>query len=247
MKELQKLLSHTRAAVERYDMISDGEHIVVGVSGGKDSLALLCTLAELRRFYPKHFRLSALMVDMGFDKSEKVYAQPNTHENVAALCRRIDVPLHIKKTELASIIFDVRNESNPCSLCARMRRGIIHDEAILMGANKIALGHHRDDAVETTMLNLYFNGNFECFSPVTHMTRKDIYVIRPFILTEEREIRAFVKKAALPVEKSPCPEDGHTERANMKEYLRKFDIEHRGLYPRIIGALERGGISGWHE
>ena len=128
-----------------------------------------------------------------------------------------------------------------------MRRGIIHDEAVIMGANKIALGHHRDDAVETTMLNLFFNGNFECFSPVTHMTRKDIFVIRPFILTEEREIKTFVKKASLPVEKSPCPEDGHTERANMKEYLRKFEIEHRGLYPRIIGALERGGISGWHE
>lgn len=247
MKELQKLLSHARAAVEKYDMIAEGDHVVVGVSGGKDSLALLCTLAELRHFYPKHFTVSALMVDMGFDLSPSISAPENDHAAIAELCRRLDVPFVVKKTELAKIIFDIRKESNPCSLCSRMRRGIIHDEAALIGANKIALGHHRDDAVETAMLNLFFNGNFESFSPVTHMTRKDVFVIRPFILTEEREIKIFAKKAGLPVEESPCPADGNTERENMKKYLGDFDVQHRGLYPRIIGALERGEISGWHE
>lgn len=247
MKEMQKLLSRLRAAVDKYQMISEGDRIAVGVSGGKDSLALLCALAEMRAFYPKHYEVTALTVDMGFDASPSIHAPAADHEPIRELCRRLEVPYVVKRTEIARIVFDVRRESNPCSLCAQMRRGAIHDAALAAGCSKVALGHHYNDAVITTMLNLFFEGRFGCFSPVTEMTRKELSVIRPFILTEEKDIRAFVRRADLPVEKSPCPEDGNTERANMKEYLALFDRQHRGLNARIIGALERGEIDGWKE
>ncbi len=247
MKELQKLLSRARAAADKYNMIDEGDHIVACVSGGKDSIAMLCTLAAMREFYPKRYTLSALMIDPGFHLSPSIAATMSDHKGVRELCDRLGVPLVIKQTEIAKVIFDVRKESNPCSLCARMRRGIIHDSVIEMGARKLALGHHLDDAVETAMMNLFFNGNFECFSPVTYLSRKDLTMIRPMMMTEEKDIKSFVKKANLPVEKSPCPEDSGSERANMREYLFQFERQHRGLYARIIGALERGEISGWKE
>ena len=156
MKDLQKVLSRVRLAVERYDMIQDGDRIAVGVSGGKDSLALLCALAELRRFLPRQFDLCAVTADMGFEKSQRIHAKKNDHREIAELCRRLHVPYVVRETETAKIIFDVRRETNPCSLCARMRRGILHDLALEQGCNKIALGHHYNDAAETFMLNLFF-------------------------------------------------------------------------------------------
>lgn len=247
MKEMQKLLSRVRSCVDRYSMIKDGDRIAVGVSGGKDSLALLCVLSELRKFYPEKYDLCALMLDMGFDASETVGAAPSDTSEIAELCSRLGVEFHVKRTEIARVIFDVRKESNPCSLCARMRRGSLHDLAKEYGVNKLALGHHFDDAAETVMLNLFFEARIGCFSPVTYLSRKDLMMIRPLLLTEERDIKTFVKKASLPVMKSPCPMDKTSERAKMKDMLHAFDREHRGLYTRIVGAVERGGIDGWHE
>ena len=247
MKEMQKLLSRVRSCVDRYSMIKDGDRIAVGVSGGKDSLALLCVLSELRKFYPEKYDLCALMLDMGFDASETVGAAPSDTSEIAELCSRLGVEFHVKRTEIARVIFDVRKESNPCSLCARMRRGSLHDLAKEYGVNKLALGHHFDDAAETVMLNLFFEARIGCFSPVTYLSRKDLTMIRPLLLTEERDIKTFVKKASLPVMKSPCPMDKTSERAKLKDMLHAFDREHRGLYTRIVGAVERGGIDGWHE
>lgn len=247
MKEMQKLLSRVRSCVDRYSMIEDGDRIAVGVSGGKDSLALLCVLSELRKFYPEKYDLCALMLDMGFDASETVGAAPSDTSEIAELCSRLGVEFHVKRTEIARVIFDVRKESNPCSLCARMRRGSLHDLAKEYGVNKLALGHHFDDAAETVMLNLFFEARIGCFSPLTYLSRKDLTMIRPLLLTEERDIKTFVKKASLPVMKSPCPMDKTSERAKMKDMLHAFDREHRGLYTRIVGAVERGGIDGWHE
>ncbi len=247
MKEMQKLLSRVRFAVDKYDMISEGDRISVGVSGGKDSLALLCVLAEMRKFYPKKYDIVALTVDMGFDRSPSVAASVSSYDEIHELCRRLDISYVVKRTEIARIVFDVRKESNPCSLCAIMRRGALHDATNEIGCNKLALGHHFDDAVITTMLNLFFEGRFSCFSPVTELSRKNLTVIRPFVATQEKDVKAFVRRAALPVIKSPCPADGNTERARMKEYLGDFDHDHRGLYARIVGALERGEIDGWKE
>lgn len=245
MKEMQKLLSRVRAAVEKYGMIEDGDRIAVGVSGGKDSLALICALSELRTFFPKKFELTALTLDMGFDLSEAVAAPHNDHGEVRELCRRLNVDYVVKRSEIAKIIFDVRKESNPCSLCARMRRGSLVDAAKEIGCNKLALGHHFDDAAETMMLNLFFEGRVGCFSPVTDMSRSGMLLIRPFVMTEERLIKSFVRRASLPVEESPCPANGNTQRAAMKDLLHSIDREHRGLYRRIVGALERGEIDGW--
>lgn len=247
MKEMQRLLSRVRYAADKYHMIEDGDRIAVGISGGKDSLALLCALAELRVFYPKRYTLTALTIDMGFSVSPSIAAPPTDYSAVKELCRRLDVPYVVHRTEIARVVFDVRRESNPCSLCARMRRGVLHDAVRDLGCNKLALGHHFDDAVITAMLNLFFEGHFGCFSPVTHLSRKEITMIRPFVATEEKEIKAFVRRADLPVIHSPCPADGHTERAYMKQYLGDFDHRHRGLYARIVGALERGEIDGWKE
>ena len=247
MKEIQKILSRVRLAVEKYGMIDEGDRIAVGISGGKDSLTLLLALAELRNFLPRHFDLCAIIVDMGFDKCQKYPAPKSDHAEIRRLCERAGVPFIVKETELASVIFDVRQESNPCSLCSRMRRGILHDAATEAGCNKVALGHHFDDAAETFMLSLFFEGRIGSFSPVTMLSRKELVLIRPLIMTEEKLIKSFVKKADFPVEKSCCPEDKNTEREYMKQYLFEFDRRHRGLYRRIVGAMERAGIDGWHE
>lgn len=245
MKEMQKLLSRVRAAVEKYGMIEDGDRIAVGISGGKDSLALICALAELRTFFPKKYELTALTLDMGFDLSQTVAASHNDHGEIRELCRRLNVEYVVKRSEIAKIIFDVRKESNPCSLCARMRRGSLVDAAKELCCNKLALGHHFDDAAETMMLNLFFEGRVGCFSPMTDMSRSGMILIRPFVMTEEKLIKSFMKRASLPVEESPCPANGNTQRAAMKDLLHSADREHRGLYRRIVGALERGEIDGW--
>ena len=246
-KELQKILSRVRAAVERYEMIEDGDVIAVGISGGKDSLTMLYSLAALKEFLPKKFDLVAVQIDMGFDASPSIAAPKNGHEGVRALCDSLGVRYHVKETEIAKVIFDIRKESNPCSLCSRMRRGVLTDEAKAIGCSKIALGHHYDDAAETLMLNLFYEGRIGCFRPVTYLSRSEMTVIRPMILTEERMIKSFVKKAALPVKTTPCPEDRYTEREEMKNLLHSLDRRHRGIYRRIVGALERSGLDGWKE
>ena len=241
MKELEKILSRVRKACQTYSMIAPGDRIAVGLSGGKDSAALLYALAAMRRFYPTPYEVLGISVDLGFPGSEGLF------DSTAAFCSSLGVEYRIVKTQIAQIVFDERKEKNPCSLCANMRRGALINEAEAAGVTKIALGHHLDDAVETFMMSLMHNGKLSCFSPVTVYEDRGISVIRPLIYTRETEIRAAVKAGNFPVVKSPCPEDGNTERAEMKTYLREFDREHRGLYDRILGAMERGEIDGWKK
>lgn len=235
---IERILSHTRKAVEEYNMISDGDKIAVGVSGGKDSLALLCALVKLKRVIDVNYTVVAVTIDMGFENSD--------FSEIQKLCDELEIEYRVVKTEIFEIIFNVRREKSPCSLCARMRRGALHDASKELGCNKLALGHHFDDVIETFMLNLFFEGRIGAFSPVTYLSRKDLTMIRPFVYTHEKEIKSFARGASLPVVKSSCPADGNTERAKMKEYLASFDKEHSGLYFRIMGAIQRGEIDGFH-
>ena len=220
-------------------MIEAGDKIAVGVSAGKDSLTLLCAMAELRRFYPIPFELIAITVDMGFAGVD--------FSPIAKLCEELNVPYHIVPTEISHIIFDVRKEKNPCSLCAKMRRGALHNAAKELGCTAVALGHHFDDAVETFMLNLFFEGRLGCFSPVTYLSRVGIKLIRPMIYMPEKDVRYFSSKVQLPVVKSPCPADGNTQREEMKQLLHELERKHDGLRYRIFGAIVRGEIDGFHE
>ena len=239
MENIKRVLSYTRRAVDDYEMIRDGDKIAVGVSAGKDSLTLLCALAELRRFYPKKFELSAITVDMGFEGAD--------FTRIQKLCDELKVPYTVVPTEISKIIFDVRKEKNPCSLCAKMRRGALHTAAKELGCNTVALGHHFDDVVETFMLNLFFEGRLGCFQPVTYLSRMDLRLIRPMIYMPEKDVRYFAKNAELPVVKSTCPADGNTQREEMKQLLAKLDRENRGLRYRIFGAIQRGEIDGFKE
>ncbi len=240
MENIKRILSYTRRAVDDYGMIRDGEKIAVGISGGKDSLTLLCALADLRRFYPHKFELCAITIDMGFKPSMDF-------STIRALCDSLDVPYHIVPTEIYEIIFNVRREPSPCSLCAKMRRGALHKAAKELGCSAVALGHHFDDVVDTFMLNLFFEGRLGCFSPVTYLSRADITLIRPMIYAPEKDIRYFAQKANLPVIKSPCPADGNTERSEMNKLLAELERKNKGLRYRIFGAIQRGEIDGFRE
>lgn len=237
MEGMKRILSYIRRAIDDYSMIGDGQKIAVGVSAGKDSLALLCAMAELRRFYPAKFELCAITVDMGFDNAD--------FTPIKELCDKLDVPYHIVPTQIAKIIFDVRKEKNPCSLCAKMRRGALYNYAKSIGCDAVALGHHFDDVVETFMLNLFYEGRLGCFQPVTYLSNTDITLIRPMIYMPEKDVRYFASKNILPVIKSPCPADGNTEREEMKQLLHKLEMENKGLRYRIFGAMQRGGIDGF--
>ncbi len=237
MDNTKLLLSYARRAVDDYEMIDDGDKIAVGVSAGKDSLALLCALAQMRRFYPKKFELVAITVDMGFEGMDL--------SPVKNFCEELEVEYHIVPTQISKIIFDVRKESNPCSLCAKMRRGALHTAAKELGCNKVALGHHFDDVVETFMLNLFFEGRIGCFQPVTYLSRIDLHLIRPLIYMPEKDVRYFASKVALPVISSPCPADKNTERETMKQLLHSLERENPGLRYRIFGAMQRGEVDGF--
>lgn len=237
MNAMKRMLSFVRRAVDDYGMIEEGDRIAVGVSGGKDSLALLATLSEMRRFYPKSFEIYAVTVDMGFEGGD--------FSEVEEFCRRYGVKYKIVKTEIAKIIFDVRRETNPCSLCAKMRRGSLHAAAAELGCNKVALGHHFDDAVETFMMNLFFEGRLGCFSPVTYLSNRQITLIRPMIYATEKDVRYFAGRERLPVSASLCPEDKATERENIKKLLSELEKGNRGIRHRIFHAMCRGNIDGF--
>ena len=237
---MKRMLSYTRRGVDDYNMIEEGDKIAVGISGGKDSLALLCSLAYLRRFYPKKFELIAITIDMGFEGGMDFTP-------VRELCKKLDVPYHIIPTEISKIIFDVRKEANPCSLCAKMRRGALHNAAKELGCNSVALGHHFDDVVETFMLNLFFEGRLGCFSPVTYLSRVGVKLIRPLLYMPEKDVVEFAKKNELPVVESKCPADKNTEREEMKQLLRSLERENKGLRYRIFGAICRGELDGFRE
>lgn len=240
MKELQKLLSTTRQAAEHYEMIEDGDVIAVGVSGGKDSGALLLALAKMRSFYPKKFDVKAVTVDLGFHGNDEAFAP------VRQWCDSIGVELHTVETQIAQIVFEERREKNPCALCAKMRRGALIGEARRIGANKIALGHQFEDVAETFMMSLLHEGRIACFSPVTVYENTAVSVIRPLIYTRENDIKAVVRAEQIPIVISLCPENGETERAEMKTLLKSLEKVHHGTYKRILGALEKHEIDGWH-
>ena len=239
MKEIQRILSFTRRALDDYHMIVPNSKVAVGISGGKDSMTLLAALSELRRFYPVPYTLCAITVDMGFKGAD--------FSPIAAYCERIGVEYRVVKTDIAEIIFDVRKEPNPCSLCSKMRRGVLHATAKEMGADRVALGHHFDDAVDTFMLNLFFEGRLGCFSPVSYLSRADLTLIRPLLYAEEKDIRYFVRHSDLPLIESVCPENHNTERENMKKLLSELEKNNKGLRHRIFGAICRGELDGFRE
>ena len=220
-KGLQRLLSYARRAVEDYDMIEEGETIAVGVSGGKDSLSLLLTMAALSEFYPKRFHVAAISIDLGLEGSD--------YSKIAELCEEIGVPFYLEPSDISHIIFDLRKESNPCSLCAKLRRGMLNSAALKHGIHKVALGHHFDDVVETFMLNLFYEGRIGAFQPVTYLDRTGITVIRPFLYAPEKDIRYFARHADLPILEVRCPADGNTERSRMKQFLADLEKDNKGL------------------
>lgn len=237
--KLQQLMSYTRKAIDDYHMIDEGDKIAIGISGGKDSLTLLYSLNGLRRFYPKTFQIHAVTVDLGFDNLNL--------EKIKSLCKELDVEYTIVKTDIAKIIFEDRKESNPCSLCAKMRKGALNEAIKAIGCNKVAYAHHKDDVVETMMLSLIYEGRFHTFSPVTYLDRMDLTVIRPLMYMNEMDVIGFVHKNNLPVVKSPCPVDGYTKREYAKQLLKQLTLENPGVKERMFTAIQRGNLEGWPE
>lgn len=227
---LQQLLSVTRKAIDDYHMIEAGDKIAVGISGGKDSLAMLYALHGLKRFYPNPFEIHAVTVDLGFDNLNL--------DKIVELCERLDVPYTVVKTDIAQIVFEDRKESNPCALCAKMRKGALNQVIKEQGCNKVAYAHHKDDVVETMLLSLIFEGRFHTFSPVTYLDRMDLTVIRPLIYMNEMDVIGFVKQNDVPVVKSPCPADGHTKREYAHHLLKQLIAENPGVKERMFTAIQ---------
>lgn len=229
---MRRLLSYTRKAVEDYDLIQQNDHVCVGLSGGKDSLALLCVLASLRKFYPKKFQLSAATVSLGFPETG--------FSEVSRLCEQLEVPYRIVESQIAEILFDIRKESNPCALCANLRRGALNDAAKEMGCNVVALAHHREDIIETAMLSLMYEGRFYCFPPKTWLDRVGLHIIRPFLYVEESLVKQYKEAANLPVVFNPCPMDKTSKRAEVKALLKQLSRDNYQLPVNIFGAVKRG-------
>lgn len=237
--KLQQLLSYTRRAIDDYKMIDEGDKIVIGISGGKDSLTLLYALHGLKRFYPKKFDIIAITVDLGLGIQKL--------DEIRELCNSLNIEYHIVKTEIGDIIFNERKETNPCSLCAKMRKGALNEAALKYNCNKIAYAHHRDDIIETMFLSLIYEGRFHSFSPFTYLDRTKLSVIRPMMYVSEREVIGFMNKMNLPVAKNPCPVDGHTKREYVKNLIKSIDLENPGVKERLFRAILDGNIKGWPE
>ena len=233
---MQKLLGLMRRCIDDYDMIKEGDRIAVGVSGGKDSLVLLQLLAGLRKFFNKSFQLEAITIDMGLGMD---------FSGIAALCQELDVPYHIIKTEIGPIIFDHRKEKNPCSLCSKMRRGALNQAILDLGFNKLALGHHYDDAVETFVMSLIYEGRISCFQPVTDLDRTGIIQIRPMLYIHEKTVDNFAKRMALPVTENRCPVDKSTKREEIKQLIFDLSATYPDLRERIFGAMQRLPLPEW--
>ena len=225
----QQLLSPFRRAVENFQMIKDGDKIAVGLSGGKDSVTLLTLLAAMKRFYPKKFDLVAITVDMGFDYDKNEVKALSDH------CESLSVPYFIEKTDIGQILFEIRKETNPCSLCSKLRRGALNTVAKNQGCNKLALGHHADDLVETLFLSMIYEGRFSTFEPVTYLSKADITLIRPMIYIEEKDISAYAKD--LPTVFNPCPADKHTQREYVKNLIASIKADVPFAKDRILSAI----------
>ena len=222
-------MSYARRAIDDYSMIQEGDKIAIGVSGGKDSLALLYCMKELQRFYPNHYEIEAISVDLGFGNIDFL--------KIEDFCKNLDVPFYVASTEIANIVFEDRKEKSPCSLCAKMRKGALNNLAKAHGCNKTAFGHHRDDIIETMLLSLIFEGRFYSFSPVTYLDRMDLTLIRPFMYVEEADIIGFANKYEIPVLKNPCPVDGETKRQYAKELANQINRDHQGAKDRMFHAI----------
>ena len=234
---MQKMMGLMRRCIDDYHMIEAGDRIAVGVSGGKDSLTLLTVLAALRAYYPKPFELEALSIDMGLGGMD--------FAPVEALCRKLDVPFTLRHTEIGKIIFDYRKEKNPCSMCAKMRRGALNDLISEHGFNKVALGHHFDDAVETMLMSLLYEGRIGCFEPVTYLSRTGVTQIRPMLYVGEQEIEHFAARMQLPVVHNTCPADKHTKRQEVKELIVTLQAQYPDLKTKIFGAMQRLPLPKW--
>ena len=233
---MQKLMGLVRRCVDDYHMIEEGDKIAVGVSGGKDSLVLLVLLAGLREYFNKPFELEAITIDMGLGMD---------YSGVEELCKQINVPYFIVKTEIAPIIFDHRKEKNPCSLCAKMRRGALDQAIKERGFNKLALGHHYDDAVETFLMSLLFEGRISCFQPVTNLDRTGIIQIRPMLYIHEKTVDNFSQRRGLPVIENRCPVDKETKREEVKQLIFQLSKTYPELKERIFGAMQRFPLPEW--
>lgn len=231
---MQKLLGMVRRCVEDYKMIEPGERVAVGLSGGKDSLALLALLDGLRRFFP--FELEAVTIDLGLGMD----CGP-----LAAWCEKNGVPYTRVETQIGSVVFEGRQEKNPCSLCAKMRRGALNDAVLARGIRKVALGHHCDDAVETFLMCLLFEGRLSCFQPVTLLDRSGVTQIRPLLYLREQTLTHFVENMGLPVVENPCPADKFTKRQEIKELVRRLTGDYPQLKDRVFGAMQRLPLPGW--
>lgn len=236
---MKKLLSYTRAAIDKYKMINDNDKIAIGVSGGKDSLALLNIMAKLREFYPVKFDIMAITVDPCFNDADMDVS------NIQKMCYDLNIDYIVKRTSLAKLVFDEFKAESPCSLCSRMRRGILHNIAKENNCTRLALGHHYDDAVETFLMNIFNGGRIGCFSPVSYLSKKDLFLIRPMIFCKERDIISFSTRNSIIVEKSKCPVDGKTERQNTKELINILEKSYPDIKQKIMGAMQRSNIDKW--
>ncbi|MBQ8748722.1 MAG: adenine nucleotide alpha hydrolase family protein [Oscillospiraceae bacterium] len=233
---MQKIVGLVRRCVEDYNMIEAGDRIGVGVSGGKDSLALLVLLAELQKYNHKPFAIEAITVDMGLGMD---------YTEIEKLCKELRVPFHLIKTEIGPIIFEHRKEKNPCSMCSKMRRGALNQALLDLGLNKLALGHHYDDAVETFVMSLIYEGRISCFQPVTDLDRTGIIQIRPMLYIHERTVDSFAKRQNLPVLANRCPVDKNTKREEVKQLVYDLSATYPDLKERIFGAMQRLPLPEW--
>lgn len=233
---MQRILSHVRKAIEEYKMIEEKDKIAVCLSGGKDSITLLRALKALQRFYPKKFELIAVSIDPGFEFFDTKFLQK--------ICDDVEIPLFIEKSNAKEIVFDIRKEKNPCSLCANLRRGVINSIAIREGCNKIALGHNQDDVLETFLLNLFYTGNIGTFSPVSYMDRSKITLIRPLVYTPEKEIKRFIRKNDFEVMQKVCPMDGTSKREDMKQMIFSLTKTIPMVRANLFGAIQRN-LNDW--
>ena len=235
----QRLLSYVRRAVDDYKMIDNGDKIAIGLSGGKDSICLLLALATLRRFYPNKFDIEAITVSLGFEGTD--------FSPMRELCQSVDVNYTVIDTDIGDIIFKERKESNPCSLCAKMRKGALNDKADELGCNKIALGHNRDDITETFLMSLIFEARINTFAPVSYLDRKKLYSIRPLMYVPEKDIKSYINKNNIKIVKNPCPANGNTKRQEIKELIHELGKKYDNLDGKIFSAIQPSNIKGWHK
>ncbi len=234
---LNEFTGTVRRAVDDYGMIKEGDRVAVGVSGGKDSLLLLVALNHLKSFYPKHFELEAITAELGFEGMD--------FAPIKKLCEELSIPYTCLKTDIKEIVFDMRKEENPCSLCAKMRRGALNDAIRERGITTLALGHHFDDAVETFLMSLLFEGRLSCFRPVTYLDRSGVTQIRPLIYAGEQKISNVAAALDLPIVENPCPMDKASKRHEIKELLQTLSHDYPDMKSKVFGAMQRYPLDGW--